>query len=56
MKKTLMPALMLLALNPGARGQQATPLYLQNDAPIEQRIEDALQRMTLEEKVALCHA
>ena len=56
MKKTLMPALMLLALTPGARGQQATPLYLQNDAPIEQRIEDALQRMTLEEKVALCHA
>ncbi len=33
-----------------------TPVYLNPDAPIEQRIEDALSRMTLEEKVAMCHA
>ena len=33
-----------------------TPLYLNPDAPIEDRVEDALSRMTLEEKVALCHA
>ncbi len=32
------------------------PLYLDKTAPIEQRVEDALSRMTLEEKVALCHA
>ena len=32
------------------------PLYLNENAPIEERVEDALQRMTLEEKVALCHA
>lgn len=57
MKRLLLPALLLFALGPtGARGQQATPLYLQQDAPIEERVEDALQRLTLEEKVALCHA
>ncbi|MCC8173586.1 MAG: glycosyl hydrolase, partial [Odoribacter sp.] len=33
-----------------------TPLYLDENKPIELRIEDALSRMTLEEKVALCHA
>lgn len=33
-----------------------TPIYLDQKAPIEQRVEDALSRMTLEEKVALCHA
>ena len=32
------------------------PVYLDRHAPIEQRVEDALSRMTLEEKVALCHA
>lgn len=30
-------------------------LYLDVDAPIEQRVEDALSRMTLEEKVDMCH-
>lgn len=30
--------------------------YLNESLPIEQRVEDALSRMTLEEKVALCHA
>ena len=34
----------------------ATPVYLDPKAPIEDRVEDALSRMTLEEKVALCHA
>ncbi|MDE5981727.1 MAG: glycosyl hydrolase, partial [Duncaniella sp.] len=34
----------------------ATPLYLDESAPMEQRVEDALKRMTLEEKVAMCHA
>ncbi|MCD7936967.1 MAG: glycoside hydrolase family 3 C-terminal domain-containing protein [Tannerellaceae bacterium] len=33
-----------------------TPVYLDETKPIEQRIEDALSRMTLEEKVAMCHA
>lgn len=34
----------------------STPVYLDRNAPIEDRVEDALSRMTLEEKVALCHA
>ncbi len=33
-----------------------TPVYLDKTRPIEERVEDALSRMTLEEKVALCHA
>jgi beta-glucosidase len=32
------------------------PVYLDNSKDIESRIEDALSRMTLKEKVALCHA
>ncbi len=39
-----------------AASQAATPVYLDENAPIEKRVEDALSRMTLEEKVALCHA
>ena len=33
-----------------------TPVYLNPNAPVEDRIEDALSRMTLAEKVAMCHA
>lgn len=33
-----------------------TPIYLDETKPIEERVEDALSRMTLEEKVAMCHA
>lgn len=33
-----------------------TPVYLDDTQPIEARVKDALSRMTLEEKVALCHA
>ena len=33
-----------------------TLVYLDETKPMEDRIEDALSRMTLEEKVALCHA
>ena len=36
--------------------QDARPIYLDQNSPIEERIEDALSRMTLEEKVAMCHA
>ena len=35
---------------------QQKQVYLDESRPIEERVEDALSRMTLEEKVALCHA
>lgn len=37
-------------------GQNKAPIYQDETKPIEQRIEDALSRMTLEEKVKICHA
>ena len=33
-----------------------TPIYQDRSKPIEQRIEDALGRMTLNEKIAVIHA
>lgn len=33
-----------------------TPIYLDESKPIEERVTDALSRMTLQEKVKLCHA
>ena len=35
---------------------QELPVYLNSAKPVEERVEDALSRMTLEEKVAMCHA
>ncbi|MCR5241817.1 MAG: glycosyl hydrolase, partial [Prevotella sp.] len=32
------------------------PLYLDDSKPLEQRVEDALKRMTLDEKIAVIHA
>lgn len=36
--------------------QKTKPIYLDNNAPIEQRVEDALSRMTLHEKIQVIHA
>ena len=36
--------------------QNTIPVYLDSNQPMEARVKDALQRMTLEEKVKLCHA
>lgn len=36
--------------------QNHNPIYLDESKPIEERVEDALHRMTLEEKVKMCHA
>ncbi|MDU1892583.1 MAG: glycoside hydrolase family 3 C-terminal domain-containing protein [Dysgonomonas sp.] len=54
MKRKFIALVMLLAtLQVSA---QQLPVYLDESKPIEQRVEDALSRMTLEEKVAMCHA
>lgn len=55
-KSTLLTILVTGALGYHAIAQPALPVYLDETKPIEQRIEDALSRMTLEEKVAMCHA
>ncbi len=55
MKKIKYVAMACLLALP-AFGQNKLPIYLDESQPIEQRIEDALSRMTVEEKVALCHA
>lgn len=36
--------------------QNNLPVYLDDSQPIEQRVEDALSRMTLDEKIAMIHA
>ena len=46
---------LLLSLIPMQATAQTLP-YMDGTQPIETRVADALQRMTLEEKVALCHA
>ncbi len=54
MKKQLF-ATLLFVCSVGTLTAQ-TPVYLDDTQPIEARVKDALSRMTLEEKVALCHA
>ncbi len=44
------------SLGAKSTAQENLPIYLNEAKPIEQRIEDALSRMTLEEKVAMVHA
>ena len=54
MKKTIALGIMALAFVTTAQAQ--LPVYLDESKPMEERIEDALSRMTLEEKVAMIHA
>lgn len=46
----------LIFLMGGCCPKNNLPTYLNEDAPLEERVEDALSRMTLEEKVAILHA
>ena len=52
MKKGFCTALLLLAVTLPSMAQ----VYLDNNAPMEQRIEDALGRMTTHEKIRMVHA
>ncbi len=48
----LLAGLLVISCRPAAE----KPLYLDEDAPLEDRVADALSRMTLEEKVHILHA
>lgn len=50
--KSVLLGLSLVALSVLAQ----TPVYLDDSKPVEERVEDALSRMTLEEKIAVTHA
>ena len=54
MKHIVMSALLLGAS--AATQAQSLPKYLDENIPVEQRIDDALSRMTLDEKIAVIHA
>ena len=57
--KNTLAALGAVAILCGAGCREShddTPIYLDKSQPMEKRVEDALSRMTLEEKVALLHA
>jgi beta-glucosidase len=56
--KTLKTALLCLVVGAGIQvnAQSKRPVYLDDKMSIEERVESALLLMTLEEKVALCHA
>lgn len=54
MKNKFLTTLLLACALTVASAQ--TPLYMDDAQPLETRVKDALSRMTLEEKVALCHA
>ena len=56
MKKRKISILVLMLTLLSVYGWAQQPVYLDVNKPIEARIKDALSRMTLEEKVALCHA
>lgn len=53
MRSTLL-AIFLLAVSCSTAPKVAT--YLDESQPLEKRVEDALSRMTLEEKVKILHA
>ncbi|MTK54473.1 glycoside hydrolase family 3 C-terminal domain-containing protein [Paludibacter sp.] len=54
--KTKLLSSLLLGIAFTTSAQNSTPVYLNVNKPIEERVENALSLMTTEEKVALCHA
>lgn len=55
MKKVIIAGV-LFALTAGNAQAQTVPVYLDETRPVEERIEDAISRMTINEKVAMLHA
>lgn len=54
MRKLILTSSVFFAASVVVYSQQ--PVYFDKTKPIEERVEDALSRMTVKEKVALCHA
>ena len=54
--KTFIVSAFLLTSAVTVSAQQALPVYLDESKSVEQRIDDALSRMTLDEKIAVIHA
>ncbi len=56
MKQTLLSAALALTVSVSVSAQSSRPVYLDPNASVEDRVQDALKRMTVHEKVALLHA
>ena len=57
MFKNVKVVVVLLLLNSfGIIAQSKVPVYLDDKKPIDERVEDALSKMTIEEKIAMIHA
>ena len=54
--KRILIQIIAAAATLNAAAQTDTPVYLTPDAPLEERVQDALSRMTLHEKVQILHA
>ena len=52
MKRIVYSFFLLLALS--AQAQQ-TPLYLNEDAPVEERVNDLIGRLTIDEEACFCN-
>ncbi len=56
MKKLILSFALTVAAIGATQAQQQLPIYLDNSKSIEQRIDDAMARMTLQEKIRIIHA
>ncbi len=56
MKHTILLAALALTLSANVAAQTERPVYLDPTAPVESRVQDALKRLTVHEKVQLLHA
>ncbi len=56
MKHFILSCVLSVASIATTNAQQQLPVYLDNTKPVEQRIDDAIARMTLAEKIRIIHA
>lgn len=56
MKKTILSAAFAMTLSASTAAQSSCPVYLDSKASVEERVQDALKRLTVHEKIQLLHA